>query len=40
MNRFGFAEYEDMIDLSRSVNIAELTGVLRAWPATAEVPST
>ncbi|MGW1246157.1 hypothetical protein [Streptomyces sp. NPDC002535] len=30
VNRFGFAEYEDMIALSRSVDIAELTGVLRA----------
>ncbi|MFJ2060013.1 hypothetical protein ACIOMM_29265 [Streptomyces sp. NPDC087908] len=30
VNRFGFAEYDDMIGLSRSVNTAELTGDLRA----------
>ncbi|MFD9241062.1 hypothetical protein ACFV0D_03835 [Streptomyces sp. NPDC059556] len=30
VNRFGFAEYEDMTDLSGSVDIAELTEVLGA----------
>ncbi|MDX3243060.1 hypothetical protein [Streptomyces sp. ME18-1-4] len=28
VNRFGFAEYEDMIELSRGVDILELAGVL------------
>lgn len=28
VNRFGFAEYEDMIEISRSVDISELKGVL------------
>lgn len=28
VNRFGFAEYEDMIEISRNVDISELEGVL------------
>jgi hypothetical protein len=28
VNRFGFAEYEDMIELSRGVDVSELAGLL------------
>ncbi|MFF9672248.1 hypothetical protein ACF1GS_11135 [Streptomyces eurythermus] len=30
VNRFGFAEYEDMVELSRGVDVSELTGVLNS----------
>ncbi|MFJ2896203.1 hypothetical protein ACIO87_15150 [Streptomyces sp. NPDC087218] len=30
VNRFGFAEYEDMTELSRGVDVPELAGVLGA----------
>ncbi|MFH8378893.1 hypothetical protein ACH4A7_35835 [Streptomyces cyaneofuscatus] len=28
INRFGFAEYEDMVEISREVDALELTGIL------------
>jgi hypothetical protein len=28
VNRFGFAEYEDMVELSRGVDVSELAGAL------------
>ncbi|PWE07439.1 hypothetical protein DD630_10855 [Streptomyces sp. BSE7F] len=30
MNRFGFAEYDDMIEISRNVDISELKGALKS----------
>ncbi|MEZ3179879.1 hypothetical protein KYY02_14665 [Streptomyces pimonensis] len=30
VNRFGFAEYEDMIEISRNVDISELKGALKS----------